>query len=155
MRRQEAKRATVERCRKLGWQCDDDNQGDALALWSFACAQIDPTQALMVSPLFNRSPADHAAMSRVEQIAEGVTLYLGDCREILPALPKVDAVVTDPPYGINARWGGGGGIWSVRHGNGIVGDSETFNPHPFLDFPDVILWSGIILRTSFPLRLAG
>jgi len=28
------------------------------------------------------------------------TLYQGDCREILPLLPKVDAVVTDPPYGI-------------------------------------------------------
>ncbi len=28
------------------------------------------------------------------------TLYLGDCREILPLLPRVDAVVTDPPYGI-------------------------------------------------------
>lgn len=27
-------------------------------------------------------------------------LYLGDCRELLPLLPKVDAVVTDPPYGI-------------------------------------------------------
>lgn len=37
-------------------------------------------------------------MSRVETIAEGVTLYLGDCREILPALGKVGAVVTDPPY---------------------------------------------------------
>lgn len=30
----------------------------------------------------------------------GCTLYLGDCREILPTLGKVDAVVTDPPYGI-------------------------------------------------------
>ena len=29
-----------------------------------------------------------------------VTLYLGDCREILPTLGRVDAVVTDPPYGI-------------------------------------------------------
>ena len=28
------------------------------------------------------------------------TLYLGDCREILPTLGKVDACVTDPPYGI-------------------------------------------------------
>ena len=28
------------------------------------------------------------------------TLYLGDCREILPTLGKVDAVVTDPPYGM-------------------------------------------------------
>ena len=37
-------------------------------------------------------------MSRIEQLADGVTLYLGDCREILPTLGKVDAVVTDPPY---------------------------------------------------------
>lgn len=28
------------------------------------------------------------------------TLYRADCREVLPLLPKVDAVVTDPPYGI-------------------------------------------------------
>ena len=28
------------------------------------------------------------------------TLYCGDCLEILPTLPKVDAVITDPPYGI-------------------------------------------------------
>ena len=27
-------------------------------------------------------------------------LYLGDCLEILPTLPKVDAVVTDPPFGV-------------------------------------------------------
>jgi len=33
--------------------------------------------------------------------AEGVELYLGDCLEILPTLSGVDAVVTDPPYGIN------------------------------------------------------
>ena len=28
------------------------------------------------------------------------TLYLGDCRDILPILPKVDAVITDPPFGV-------------------------------------------------------
>jgi site-specific DNA-methyltransferase (adenine-specific) len=38
-------------------------------------------------------------MTRKEQIGRA-TLYLGDCREVLPALGKVDAVVTDPPYGI-------------------------------------------------------
>ena len=29
------------------------------------------------------------------------TLYLGDCVDILPTLGKVDAVVTDPPYGMD------------------------------------------------------
>ena len=38
---------------------------------------------------------------RIEQIGDA-TLYLGDCRDILPTLPKVDAVITDPPYGIKA-----------------------------------------------------
>lgn len=34
-------------------------------------------------------------------------LWLGDCREILPTLPRVDAVVTDPPYGVGkAEWDG-------------------------------------------------
>jgi site-specific DNA-methyltransferase (adenine-specific) len=31
-------------------------------------------------------------------IIGNATLYLGDCRGILPTLPKVDAVITDPPY---------------------------------------------------------
>ncbi len=30
----------------------------------------------------------------------GITIYHGDCREILPTLPKVDLVLTDPPYGL-------------------------------------------------------
>lgn len=30
----------------------------------------------------------------------GCELWLGDCREVLPTLPKVDLVLTDPPYGI-------------------------------------------------------
>lgn len=41
-------------------------------------------------------------MTRREIIAEGVEIYLGDCREILPTLGPIDAIVTDPPYGINA-----------------------------------------------------
>ena len=35
-----------------------------------------------------------------KEVIGDCTLYLGDCREILPLLPKFDAVVTDPPYGI-------------------------------------------------------
>lgn len=41
---------------------------------------------------------------RVEKIGD-CTLYLGDCLEILPTLGKVDAVVTDPPYGIGEAAG--------------------------------------------------
>src|SRR5690348_5138014 len=33
------------------------------------------------------------------------TLYVGDCRDILPTLPKVNAVITDPPYGIGEAAG--------------------------------------------------
>lgn len=35
----------------------------------------------------------------------GITIYHGDCREILPALDKVDLVLTDPPYGVNYKGG--------------------------------------------------
>lgn len=31
--------------------------------------------------------------------ADGITLYCGDCREILPLLPVGDACFADPPYG--------------------------------------------------------
>jgi DNA modification methylase len=41
---------------------------------------------------------------RVEKIGDAI-LYLGDCYTILPNLPPVDAVITDPPYGVNkAEW---------------------------------------------------
>ena len=43
-------------------------------------------------------------MSRVETIGD-CTLYLGDCRDVLPTLGPVDAVVTDPPYGIGESAG--------------------------------------------------
>ena len=43
------------------------------------------------------------------------TIFLGDCREILPELPKVDLVLTDPPYGIGfasqpTKWQRGKGM---------------------------------------------
>jgi DNA modification methylase len=36
---------------------------------------------------------------RKEVLADGVEVYLGDCREVIPMLGRFDAVVTDPPYG--------------------------------------------------------
>ena len=51
---------------------------------------------------------------------EWVTIYHGDCRKILPELPRVDLVLTDPPYGI--------GYHSSHKGildREIVGDIDT------------------------------
>ena len=45
------------------------------------------------------------------------TIYHGDCRDIMPSLPKVDLVLTDPPYGIGFR----SNYRIVRH-DGIQGD---------------------------------
>lgn len=36
---------------------------------------------------------------------EWVTIYHGDCQDILPSLSKIDIVLTDPPYGIENRSG--------------------------------------------------
>ena len=46
------------------------------------------------------------------------TLYLGDCMDILPTLDKVDAVITDPPYGI----GQDGGAQRTRGSKRTNGD---------------------------------
>ena len=81
---------------------------------------------------------------RVEALAEGVTLYLGDCREILPTLGKVDAVVTDPPYGIGFQKGAGGqGAQAGRRivKDKIIGDAEAFDPMPIIRLSDnVLMW---------------
>ncbi len=45
------------------------------------------------------------ASFRQERIGD-CWLIQGDCRELLPLLPKVDAVVTDPPYGEDATHAG-------------------------------------------------
>lgn len=58
-----------------------------------------------------------------EEIIGNARLILGDCREILPTLPKVDAVITDPPYGIADKWKGGS-----KHGWGKAkGEAELRN----------------------------
>lgn len=44
---------------------------------------------------------------REEILADGVRLICGDCREVLPTLGKVDAVVTDPPYSISLEGSSG------------------------------------------------
>lgn len=61
----------------------------------------------------------------VEPVIIGrATLYLGDCRDILPALGKVDAVLTDPPYGISWKRGINKQRASKPH-TGIANDDST------------------------------
>lgn len=85
-------------------------------------------------------------MSQTETIGELVTLYRGNCHDLLPLLGKVDAVVTDQPYGmnykINARsWNNEGldGLkpFQMKKRAGIIGDDKPFDPAPFLAFPKV------------------
>ena len=92
-----------------------------------------------------------------KEIIGAATLYLGDCREILPTLPKVDAVITDPPYGqaykVNTYYVGGSRESSVVQRSGktlkvlpnlhaeIDGDDAPFDPTHLLDLaPICLIW---------------
>ena len=84
------------------------------------------------------------------------TLYLGDCRDILPTLPKVDAVITDPPYGIDKdgqkrTTGGHGG----RKAYEFLGwDAERPEPEVFdliLQAADAsVIWGGNYFADLLP-----
>ncbi len=65
---------------------------------------------------------------RVEHLAEGITLYLGDCRDVLPSLGRVDAVVTDPPYGIGEAAG-------KNKSRGKLAISKDYGDDPWDDEP--------------------
>ena len=80
---------------------------------------------------------------RIETIGDA-TLYLGDCLEILPTLGKVDAVITDPPYGIARvmKGGKGTGHWTLLS-DGNPWDHEA----PDLEFlmgaaNHFVIWGG-------------
>jgi site-specific DNA-methyltransferase (adenine-specific) len=81
-----------------------------------------------------------------------VQLYLGDCREILPTLEagSVDAVVTDPPYGISYD------ASHDKYKNGIgrrecTWDKEPFDPAPILALEvPTILWGGNCFSSRLP-----
>lgn len=92
-----------------------------------------------------------------KEIIGAATLYLGDCREILPTLPKVDAVITDPPYGqaykVNTFHKGGTRDNAVVQRNGttlmvrpnvhaeIDGDDAPFDPSHLVGLaPIALIW---------------
>ena len=78
-----------------------------------------------------------------KEIIGNAVLYLGDCLDILPTLPKVDAVITDPPYGI----GGGSGTVGLER-------SHKHDYESFVDTPENIV-ENIIPRFIAALALAN
>jgi site-specific DNA-methyltransferase (adenine-specific) len=90
------------------------------------------------APLSPSTPAGQSlgAMPGYASSCGRATLYLGDCLSILPALEGVDAVVTDPPYGMSyapsrslkkcKKW------QSQKPFVMVEGDSEPFDPAPLL-----------------------
>ena len=59
----------------------------------------------------------------------GIVIYHGDCREILPQLDKVDLVLTDPPYGIASIWKGGKGHgWGKASADGVLRNEWDIAP---------------------------
>lgn len=72
----------------------------------------------------------------------GATLHLGDCREILPSLPKSDAVVTDPPYGIAHL----GGKWGKKKELAWDKDAAANEGQLIAAGEIVVIWGGNYLR---------
>lgn len=82
------------------------------------------------------------------------TLYLADLQDVLPTLPKSDAVIVDPPYGIGEarkdhksrnRVIGGKPIISTDYGRSEWDDSPLDAPRLALVLaaaPKVVLWGG-------------
>jgi site-specific DNA-methyltransferase (adenine-specific)/modification methylase len=74
------------------------------------------------------------------------TLYLGDCRDILPTLGKVEAVVTDPPFGLGDRMKGG--TWAEKQAFKEMPTWDSEAPAPevlaaVMDKSDrVVMWGG-------------
>jgi site-specific DNA-methyltransferase (adenine-specific)/modification methylase len=75
------------------------------------------------------------------------TLYLGDCMDILPTIGKVDAVITDPPYGIADDYlkPSNKGEWSNLYSDKI--DWDSFAPEEAVKISisladKAIVWGG-------------
>ncbi len=92
-------------------------------------------------------------IQREERIGD-CRLILGDCLEVMPLLDPVDAVVTDPPYGIGYIHGGGGGCLAKPTAHSkmpVIGDDSPFDPTPWLSQP-AILWGANHFANKLPTR---
>jgi len=82
------------------------------------------------------------------------TLYHGDCMDVLPTLSGVDAVVTDPPYGI-AYDASGSSQRGIQPFAMIQGDDKPFDVSPFLEFDDVLAWCRPQWTLNVPVGVGG
>jgi site-specific DNA-methyltransferase (adenine-specific) len=88
--------------------------------------------------------------------ADPVKVIEGDCLDVLRSLPDgcVDAVLTDPPYGIAYKSGNAtGGKWhNVKHqGVRIEGDERPFDPAPLLALNvPLICWGANFYSDKLP-----
>jgi len=77
------------------------------------------------------------------------TLLLGDCLELMAEIPagSVNAVVTDPPYGIDYVL-----KWQVEHGyDRFDSMKQDFTPEPFLGYDTVVLFGANNFSDKLPL----
>lgn len=85
----------------------------------------------------------------------GITIYHGDCRDILLTLEPVDLVLTDPPYGIAYNREDVPQSKHVashrRQTASVEGDDEPFDPHPLLAIGKArILWGANCYASRLP-----
>lgn len=75
---------------------------------------------------------------------DAVTIYHGRCEDMLPGLVGIDAIVTDPPYGLNLLTDyGARKRTALARSNDyapISGDDEPFDPTHLLRYPKVVLF---------------
>jgi site-specific DNA-methyltransferase (adenine-specific)/modification methylase len=70
-----------------------------------------------------------------------IQLYCGDCLKILPEIGKVDAVITDPPYGIGYVNGAVNIPYATKFaGKKVIGDNVPFNPTFLLKYKNLVTW---------------
>jgi DNA modification methylase len=81
-----------------------------------------------------------------------VTLFLGDCRELLPMVGRFDLLLTDPPYGMGYQHGARkGGVLLGSDGESVVGDDEPFSPWHLLNVAQrSILWGANHYASRLP-----
>jgi len=91
-----------------------------------------------------------------KEVIGDATLYCGDCLEILPTLDKVDAVITDPPYGIshgcNYKSRGRGALAECNDYPDVHGDNKPFDPEPWLNLGvSTCFWGGNYFADKLPI----